>query len=74
MTESNAEYDGLLALDRMERAVEKSRPTAAVNGRSGGGGRSLCRDRRVRRIETVPDEVLEEVIGRLEALLINPDC
>jgi len=30
--------------------------------------------RRVRRIETVPDEVLDEVIGRLEALLINPDC
>jgi hypothetical protein len=30
--------------------------------------------RRVRKIETVPDEVLNEVIGRLEALLINPDC
>lgn len=30
--------------------------------------------RRARRIETVPGEVLEEVIGRLEALLINPDC
>jgi mRNA interferase MazF len=30
--------------------------------------------RRVRKIETVPDEVLHEVIGRLEALLINPDC
>ena len=30
--------------------------------------------RRVRRIETVPGEVLDEVIGRLEALLINPDC
>lgn len=30
--------------------------------------------RRVRKIETVRDEVLNEVIGRLEALLINPDC
>jgi len=30
--------------------------------------------RRVRRIETVLDEVLDEVIGRLEALLIIPDC
>jgi mRNA interferase MazF len=30
--------------------------------------------RRVRRIEPVPDEVLNEVIGHLEALLINPDC
>ena len=29
---------------------------------------------RARRIEAVPDGVLEEVIGRLEALLINPDC
>jgi len=30
--------------------------------------------RRVRRIETVPDDVLDEVIARLEALLIDPDC
>lgn len=30
--------------------------------------------RRTRKIQTVPDEVLNEVIGRLEALLINPDC
>ena len=74
MTESNAEYDGLLALDRMERAVEKSRPTAAVNGRSGGGGRSLCRNRLDPPHPLITDEVLEEVIGRLEALLINPDC
>ena len=30
--------------------------------------------RRVRRIETVPDALLDEVVGRLEALLVNPDC
>ena len=30
--------------------------------------------RRARRIETVSDDVLNDVIGRLEALLINPDC
>lgn len=30
--------------------------------------------RRSRRIEPVPAVVLDEVIGRLEALLINPDC
>jgi mRNA interferase MazF len=30
--------------------------------------------RRVRRIEKVSEEVLDEVVGRLEALLINPDC
>jgi mRNA interferase MazF len=30
--------------------------------------------RRVRPIEKVPAEVLDEVVGRLEALLINPDC
>lgn len=32
------------------------------------------RQRRVRRIETVSRDTLDEVIGRLEALLINPDC
>lgn len=31
------------------------------------------RQRRVRKIEMVPDEVLDDVIGRLDALLINPD-
>ena len=30
--------------------------------------------RPVREIEPVPDEVLNEVIGRREALLITPDC
>jgi len=30
--------------------------------------------RPVRKIERVPDEVLNEVIGRREALLITPDC
>ena len=30
--------------------------------------------RRVRKIEQVPDEVLQEVVSRLEALLITPDC
>ena len=30
--------------------------------------------RRVRRIEKVSEEILDEVVGRLEALLINPDC
>ncbi|NDC53592.1 MAG: endoribonuclease MazF [Planctomycetia bacterium] len=30
--------------------------------------------RRVRRIDTVSEDVLGEVVGRLEALLINPDC
>jgi mRNA interferase MazF len=32
------------------------------------------RQRRARKIETVSDAVLNEVVGRLEALLINPDC
>jgi mRNA interferase MazF len=32
------------------------------------------KQRRIRRIETVPDDVLDDVVGRLEALLINPDC
>lgn len=32
------------------------------------------RQRRARKIETVSNDVLNEVIGRLEALLINPDC
>lgn len=30
--------------------------------------------RRVRRIAKVSDDVLDDVVGRLEALLITPDC
>jgi mRNA interferase MazF len=30
--------------------------------------------RRVRRIDKVSEQVLGEVVGRLEALLIDPDC
>lgn len=30
--------------------------------------------RRARRIEVVSESVLNEVVARLEALLINPDC
>ena len=32
------------------------------------------KQRRVRKIETVPGDVLDDVVSRLEALLINPDC